>query len=114
MEPELRRIRLHKWSGWDEGFGLDTIAEMVKDCLRRGKWNISAGGGWQFEGDPSEVDQYIIAHINENIESFTSLICEELGRGTQCPIASFDISIARRNIASGNSRKFSTNKHSNF
>ncbi|CAF1919164.1 unnamed protein product [Brassica napus] len=52
-----------------------------------GKWNKSTAGGWQFEGDPSEVEQYIVACTNENIESFTGLISEELIIGPECPIA---------------------------
>ena len=39
-----------------------------------GEWSKSAAGCWQFEGDPSAVDKYIVARSNENINSFTSPI----------------------------------------
>ncbi|CAG7869439.1 unnamed protein product [Brassica rapa] len=51
-----------------------------------GEWSKSAAGCWQFEGDPSAVDKYIVARSNENINSFTSLIREELVIGPECPI----------------------------
>ncbi|CAF1708074.1 hypothetical protein YC2023_040951 [Brassica napus] len=55
--------------------------------IRIGKWNKSAAGCWQFEGDSGVVEQYIVARTNENIDSFTSLICEELVIGPECPVA---------------------------
>uniref|UniRef100_A0A0D3BGE2 Uncharacterized protein n=1 Tax=Brassica oleracea var. oleracea TaxID=109376 RepID=A0A0D3BGE2_BRAOL len=55
--------------------------------IRIGKWNKSAAGCWQFEGDPGVVEQYIVACTNENIDSFTSLIREELVIGPECPVA---------------------------
>nr|VDC96252.1 unnamed protein product [Brassica oleracea] len=55
--------------------------------IRIGKWNKSAAGCWQFEGDSGVVEQYIVARTNENIDSFTSLIREELVIGPECPVA---------------------------
>ncbi|CAN6873781.1 unnamed protein product [Brassica oleracea] len=55
--------------------------------IKSGKWNKSAVGCWQFEGDHAEVEQYIVARTNENIDSFTCLIREELVIGHECPIA---------------------------
>ncbi|KAF3544240.1 hypothetical protein DY000_02006366 [Brassica cretica] len=55
--------------------------------IRIGKWNKSAAGCWQFEGDPGVVEQYIVARTNKNIDSFTSLIREELVIGPECPVA---------------------------
>ncbi|CAN6925241.1 unnamed protein product [Brassica oleracea] len=55
--------------------------------IRIGKWNKSAAGCWQFEGDPGIVEQYIVARTNKNIDSFTSLIREELVIGPECPVA---------------------------
>ncbi|CAF1787108.1 unnamed protein product [Brassica oleracea var. botrytis] len=55
--------------------------------IKSGKWNKSAVGCWQFEGDLAEVEQYIVARTNENIDSFTCLIREELAIGPECPIA---------------------------
>ncbi|CAN6970428.1 unnamed protein product, partial [Brassica rapa subsp. trilocularis] len=55
--------------------------------IQSGNWKKSLSGNWQFEGDPSEVEHYIVAQNNEKIESFTSLIREELVIEPECPIA---------------------------
>lgn len=55
--------------------------------IQSGNWKKSPTGNWQFEGDPSEVEHYIVAQNNEKIESFTSLIREELVIEPECPIA---------------------------
>ncbi|KAL0712696.1 hypothetical protein Bca4012_019674 [Brassica carinata] len=55
-------------------------------CVRSGKWNKTEEGIWTFDGDPSDVDHYIVAANNEDIECLTSLVREELGILAESPI----------------------------
>lgn len=44
--------------------------------IRRGQWAKTDDGGWKFEPDASDVDQFIFSRSNEAIESFTKLVRE--------------------------------------
>lgn len=55
-------------------------------CVRSGNWRKTDEGIWTFDGDPSDIQHYIVATNNEDIQCLSSLIREELGIPAESPM----------------------------
>ncbi|CAN7104525.1 unnamed protein product [Brassica rapa subsp. narinosa] len=54
--------------------------------IRSGRWEKIGDGSWKFEPDSVERGHYIVARTNETIESFTTLVRDELCIGLLTPL----------------------------
>ncbi|CAF1709410.1 unnamed protein product [Brassica oleracea var. botrytis] len=54
--------------------------------IRSGRWEKTGVGSWKFEPDSVETGHYIVARTNETIDSFKTLVRDELGIGHLIPL----------------------------
>lgn len=54
--------------------------------IRSGRWKKIGDGSWKFELDSVDTGHCIVARTNETIESFKTLVRDELGIGHLIPL----------------------------